>query len=61
MEQVVYAFCDKKYTSCFATIKGDFMFSSIVITKTLQSPNTGAEHTYHQQTLDATDILQTFR
>jgi len=41
MEQVVYTFLDKKeFTKCFVTIKGDFMFSSIVTTniqKTLES------------------------
>ena len=49
MRQVVYTFLDKKNTNCFVTIKMDFVFSSIVTTdiqKTLQSTNTGAEHTY---------------
>jgi len=42
-------FWAKKNTSCFVTIKSDFMLSSIITThiqKTLQPTNTGAEHTY---------------
>ena len=38
-----------KSTNCFVTIKGDFVFSRIVTTdiqKTLESTNTGSEHTY---------------
>jgi len=49
MGQVVYTFWAKKNTSCFVTIKNDFVFSSIITTnvqKTLQPTNTGDEHTY---------------
>jgi len=49
MEQVVYTFLGKKNTNYFAAIKSDLVFSSIVtanMQKTLQSTNTGAEHTH---------------
>jgi len=48
MEQVVYTFWGNK-TNCFIAIKGYFVSGSIVntnIQKTLQSTNTGAEHTF---------------
>jgi len=46
MEQVVFNFGGKKEHQFFATIKGNFVFSSIVTTniqKTLESTNTGVE------------------
>jgi len=49
MEQVVYTFGTKRTLIVFVITKGDFVFSSIVITniqKTLQSTNAGPEHTY---------------
>jgi len=54
MGQVVHIFGGKKSTNCFVANKSDVVFNSIFtnVQKTLESTNTGAEHIYHQQTLD---------